>query len=146
MNNKMGQDKEQDELFQVPEGYFEQLPDRIMMRIHQEAPLKIVHSGSADGVQKTVIKLFAYAASIAAVFLVSIGISNYFHDGTKSLAATLTANEIIESGVLYDMDESLLAEHLTTEDLDDVVLTIEDEDAITEYLIERQTDLTPLEF
>ena len=125
-----GSDRRDEDLFPVPEGYFDKFPESIITIVKKDDS----HGGDNAG---KVIRMFAYVAAIAAMFIMIIGVSEYFNDG-MSLANSITPTEIIESEELLDTDVTLLAESIPVEDLEaDAPSTTEEQQAIEEYLVEN---------
>jgi hypothetical protein len=127
-----GSDEEQ---FVIPEGYFEQLPLMITSRIGEE---------ENKGRKSVIIQMFLYGVSIAAMFIVISGMTYIMSDGTKSLASSISTEDIIESGVLYDTEESILTECLTDDQLASLSSSAEEKKVIEEYLVEDNTDISSM--
>lgn len=142
-------------LYPVPEGYFESLPDAIMARIEgeeekekkKEVEVEVEKREEEEGRGRNkrstkIIRLVTYVSSIAAVLLIAFGISMYFSDKNENQLSSVTAQDIIESGVLYEFDEHLLAEQIQ---LDEEDATVSNENKeIEEYLIDQNSDISTL--
>jgi hypothetical protein len=89
-----------------------------------------------------IIQMFTYAAAIAAMFIAIIGISLWLSDGTKSLASSISTEEIIESEILYEADVTVLAESLYEEEVITESITPDESKEIEDYLVEENTDIS----
>jgi hypothetical protein len=126
--------------FRVPEGYFNELPERVLNRIIEEEALDKKLKKSP--IIKLVWNQLAIAASFAALFLLSYTAIRYIMpDRSKD---TLTQNEIYASLELQicDLDETYLYNLASGEVSENSSAPSEltDEEIIT-YLLEEGADL-----
>lgn len=143
-NEKFESYQDHEKLFPVPDGYFESLPDVIMSRVKEIPQMTVVHSVDKKSSGATVmLRLFSYAASVAAALVISAGIASYFSDGTGSLAESISLTELMESEDLYEIDETVLAEAIDTEDLYMAEIPA-GETEVEEYLIDQNSDISTL--
>ena len=117
--------------FSVPDGYFEQLPDKIQQKIRDQRPK-----------ERNWVPTYGIIG-IAAALLISFGIwwMSDFQNNTSTAYEPLTANAIMESGELdpYGLyeDEIAMASVAKNEPVFSDELS---EEAITNYLLEADLD------
>lgn len=121
-------------VFHTPEGYFEKFPGNLADHIH------------AVPSSRTFFTTRQYILAVTAMIAVIAGVL-YFVNFTdeKTSEPKLTSEEIIDSGILADMDEFILIEAFQSElnqdtgilDTDTLAGTTDFED----YLIENNTDI-----
>lgn len=118
-----------EDLFPLPPGYFEALPDLVMEKVQENEPRII-----------TLWSVTKLVASIAAIFIVCIGITRYTTEEETILAEDVTseqvsAEEIIDSGLLSENDLIAYA--------DDFLPATDSHDSdIEEYLIDQNSDMS----
>lgn len=124
--------------FTVPEGYFDSLSARIQDRINAPQP-KTVWEKLFQPLQRPA---FAYA-SITVAMLICAGV--YFNQkqnpvATKQVAdVNITADDIYNSGIIYEYDESILTEVLAAN-----TNTQQSSTEVEDYLIDSNTDESEL--
>lgn len=119
--------------FEVPEGYFEELPGKVLDRIH-EKPQRVI------GFRQRIVQLSAAAAIL--ILLAFSAVQFLFSPDTEIATDALTLNEIYAYNLdnMAELEDAYLisfleAENLTYSDLmEDETSEISDE-AIMEYLL-----------
>lgn len=123
--------------FTVPDGYFDSLSSRIQDKINAPQP-KTVWDKLFQPLQRP---LFAYSM-ITMVMLICVGV--YFNQREQTLTvkqmamATITADDLYNSGELNDMDESTLADAIPA------TTTTQSSTEAEDYLIDTNTDESDL--
>ena len=115
--------------FIAPEGYFDNLPNRINETIHKPA------HASARPLWLTRFAMPAMAV-VAMVWVISAVVKKPAATDTAS-GITLTNDHIAETGYLMQMDESLLLESLSSEELSEMA----GDEGFQDYLIENKVDI-----
>lgn len=129
--------------FKVPDGYFEELPSKVISRIAEERDRK-------GGI---IISIFQPRIAIAAsVLLVGLLVASQTIFNTKQISTPefATVDEVFEQ--LTDEDLALLEEDLFLESMmTDAVIEgdipfedLNDEDAIINYLIQNNVDISTI--
>ncbi len=124
-------------VFSVPENYFENLPSAVSDRIHANQHKAGIFSGSA-------VRWVSFAG-IAVIAIISGAI--YFNrtGNEKSADQVVSTEQIVNSGELATIDESLLFEELQSRIASESEVAeqeaLADNEHFEEYLIENNTDI-----
>jgi hypothetical protein len=122
--------------FNVPKGYFEGLDEKIIKASKNTYKRKIIS-----------LKLIRTLSTIAAMFLLYFGVSNYMTED-KVTFDSLTENEI-DTWIITEnlqVDDYTLAGIVSVDDFSNALNNIEfTEDELLEYLDNSDTDLLDLE-
>jgi hypothetical protein len=119
--------------FSVPEGYFDKLPLQIVDKIHYNTVPPFF-----------TLPRLAVIVTILAFVLIAGGAYFFTSSMNEKAEITLTYDEILRSGITYEMDEQFLLEHYYSLP----AVTNENEDAtelqksMNDYLIENNIDIT----
>ncbi len=129
------EDIKKDNLFEVPEGYFDSFPEKIMSRIKDEEQTANKPAGKAVKMLKSYV--FLAAALIIFVIIGRFAISLIENDQEKQY----NAEEMLSAGI-YEIDESLIMENwIEAEDIaEDTVKIDEESEEIIDYLMEGDID------
>ena len=128
-------------IFDVPNGYFEQLPAKIIEQCREEDLYK------SHGIMRYLnVKSIAAAAS---VILIAISLLVYnIKDSTHQLALQdLTDEEVLgylDTHDIYDINEEELIEEFSDSDNLFVIGAVLETDEIIDYLMENNIDLTAI--
>lgn len=122
-------------VFQTPEGYFEKFPGNLADHIH------------AAPSNRNFISSRLYVLAVTAMIAVIAGVLYFVNfTGEKASDPQLTSQEIIDSGVLAEMDEFILVEAFQIEFNQETGITDSDSLAgitdFEDYLIENNTDIS----
>ena len=125
-------------VFQTPEHYFEKLPVAIADTIHKGNTVIPGRTWAPAGL--LTLTGIAVLAVVAGVFY----FTNFITD--KAVSPVLSYEEIVSSGVVAELDETMLFEELDSRiPSDNEVVEIqntEENEHLKEYLIENNTDIT----
>ncbi len=125
-------------VFQTPEHYFEKLPVAIVDTIHNGNSVIPGRKWAPAGL--LTLTGFAVVAVVAGIF--------YFSNlkTEKTISPVLSYEQIVSSGVVADLDETMLFEELDsripTEKEAAQIQNTEENEHLKEYLIENNTDIT----
>ncbi len=92
---------EKKEYYQVPDNYFDELPDRVMQNIHQEQRKK-----------RTII-----SSAVAAVAVIAVAIGIFFTYNTPKQSTEITQNQQIAANIEEEEALELVAEDYYSEEL-----------------------------
>ncbi len=123
-------------VFQTPEHYFEKLPASISEKIHEGK------SGVTSN-KWIPAKVLAFAVVVLVVILSGVFYFNH-QDEKQAFTPILSYDDIIGSGMVSQMDETLLLEVYESgvEINDSATISTTETNHLQDYLIENNTDIT----
>ena len=121
-------------VFYTPENYFEKLPSNISDRIHKKSTTPELAKVWSP------VRILSY--STLAVLIVVAGWFYFSNPASEKIApSVLTYEDLDKSGIVSEMDETMLMEEYTVA-ANAQIDVVENQEVFKEYLIDNNTDIT----
>ena len=124
--------------FEIPGGYFDSLPGIIQQRIADHKKKNIFEKWIVIFLQPK------YSLSLATFIILLIFGLKYFTKSTQTESSNdpLSYNEMINSGYISELDESILIDILEDENKNE---NVKEDNSLEQYLIDNDIDISQLE-